>query len=850
MYKMKISHFSIAIISSMVLIFSTGTIFAYDQTTTDYGGGLLRTIPSTYPSQITVNNQTIDYQIDGGTIKSIKFNSVLPSLDIIIDGTSGGITTLNIPRNLIDSKDRFANDAPFVVTKNGKEILPVNEQWSDYSRTIILNFDQGTSVFEIVGTGVSHLTVSQMQPLIKIINPDPHTKDLFGSSIATLNGTIIIGTPNAISANNTRGGVVYLFDGTGKHILTISDPDDTDGDQFGYAVASLGSKIVVGAPNAFSNGVQCGKVYLFDLQGKLLQTITDPDPHKQDLFGYSLAASQDYIMIGSPSHINNKIQSGAAYVFDSSGNKLLGMINPDNENADLFGFSMVQIGDKVAIGAPNSNHGALQAGSVFVFDAKSGNLTLTLRNPSPDNRTDPNTGSDQFGFSLANANGLLVVGERGGDIKQVVNGQVQYETDQSGNVRIYDITNDKLIQTIDDPHPVQNDNFGISVSAYGNKILIGMDHDDTKGYDAGSAFLYDINGNMIQEIQNPTPTHVTSETMGNYFGSSVLLLKDDMVIGSPGDNTGATNAGAVYVIPNNTISVTHQSLSTPLQQFKSGIPASDIQCAQGLELVLKVEDGSPACVKPDSAITLIERGWASQITPHMVYFPGVVKFYNAADGGGGDDNRIFKQLPSTLSYSWMIDFDYNFTASNTPAAYPLALTSTSTNPEQQGSNGNAILVYHGDNSDVLHLRAWTGSTVNDSPGLYTGIPISPNTPYFVRLERNQTQLELSVFSNPARTVQVPGSPVTLTISNNLTSLNFVQHSTSLSSGSARTLSATVDNLQIYVKGTNGNNKIHFQDDYSSSSGWTQVGSSVAVNGSFVAQIPRVENNYLIPRELN
>ena len=611
MYKMKILHLSITIISSMILIFSTNTIFAYDQTTTDYGGGLLRTIPSTYPSQITVNNQTMDYQIDGGTLKSVKFNPVLPALDITIDSTSGGIITLNIPRNLIDSKDRFANDAPFVVTKNGKEVLPVKEQWLDYSRAIILNFDQGTSVFEIVGTGVSHLTVPQMQPLIKIINPDPHTKDLFGSSIAAVNGTIIIGTPNAMSSNNTRGGVVYLFDGTGKHLLTISDPDDADGDQFGYAVTSLESKIVVGAPNAFSNGIQCGKVYLFDLQGRLLQTITDPDPHKQDLFGYSLAASQDRIIVGSPSHINNKIQSGSVYVFDSSGNKLLGMTNPDKENADLFGFSMVQIGNKIAVGAPNNNHGALQAGSVFVFDAKSGNLVLTLRNPSPDNRTDPNTGSDQFGFSLANANGLLVVGERGGDIKQIANGQVQYETDQSGNVRIYDITNDKMIQTIDDPHPVQNNNFGISVSAYGNKILIGMDHDDTQGYDAGSAFLYDINGNMIQEIQNPTPTPVTSETMGNYFGSSVLLLKNDMVIGSPGDNTGATNAGAVYMIQNNTISVTHPSLSTPLKQFKSGILASDVQCAQGLELVLKAEDGSPACVKFSTAESLIKHGWAS-----------------------------------------------------------------------------------------------------------------------------------------------------------------------------------------------------------------------------------------------
>lgn len=608
---MKILHLSVIIISSVVLIFSTNTIFAYEQTSTDYGGGLLRTIPSTYPSQVIVNNQTLEYQIDGGIIKSANFNSVLPSLDITIDSTTGGIVTLNIPRNLIDSKNRFVNDTPFVVSKNGKEVLPVKEQWFDYSRAIILNFDQGTSVFEIVGTGVSHVTVPSMQPVVKIQNPNPHTKDLFGSSIAALNGTIIIGTPNAISANNTRGGVVYLFDDTGKHLLTISDPDNNDGDQFGLAVASLGNKIVVGAPNAFSQGIQCGKVYLFDLEGRLLQTIADPDPHQQNQFGYSLTTSQNNIIIGSPFHVNNKVQSGSVYVFDGSGRQLLGMTNPDKENNDMFGFSLIQIGNQIAVGAPNNNHGALQAGSVFVYDVTSGNLTLTLRNPSPDNRTEPNQGSDQFGFSLTNANGFLVIGERGGDITQMVNGQEQYTTDQSGNVRIYDIINDKMIQTIDDPHPVQNNDFGVSVSAYGNKVLIGMNHDDTKGYDAGSAFLYDIHGNMIQEIQNPIPTPITFETMGNYFGSSVLLLSDAMVIGSPGDSTGATNAGAVYVVQNGTMSVIHPSLSTPLQQFKSGIPANEVQCMQGLQLMTRNENGHPACVTQETASKLIERGWGT-----------------------------------------------------------------------------------------------------------------------------------------------------------------------------------------------------------------------------------------------
>jgi len=36
-----------------------------------------------------------------------------------------------------------------------------------------------------------------------------------------------------------------------------------------------------------------------------------------------------------------------------------------------------------------------------------------------------------------------------------------------------------------------------------------------------------------------------------------------------------------------------------LEQFKSGILASDINCKQGLEVVLKSSNGNPACVTPE-----------------------------------------------------------------------------------------------------------------------------------------------------------------------------------------------------------------------------------------------------------
>jgi len=50
-------------------------------------------------------------------------------------------------------------------------------------------------------------------------------------------------------------------------------------------------------------------------------------------------------------------------------------------------------------------------------------------------------------------------------------------------------------------------------------------------------------------------------------------------------------------------------LSSPLKQFNSGIAANDVKCEQGLQLVIKLEDGSPACVTSDTAQKLMEHRW-------------------------------------------------------------------------------------------------------------------------------------------------------------------------------------------------------------------------------------------------
>ena len=210
---------------------------------------------------------------------------------------------------------------------------------------------------------------------------------------------------------------------------------------------------------------------------------------------------------------------------------------------------------------------------------------------------------------------------------------------------------------------------------------------------------------------------------------------------------------------------------------------------------------SPHSVKEASAVTLLfldnytNAGWSqagSSITVNSLFFPHLVKFNNVAGGGAVDDNRVIRKLPSTLPVTgWIADFDYKFTTSSIPDMHPFVFTATSANPQLQTA-ANQVEVRHGPSVDQLML-------VSVSANVSSPIPISPSTQYYVRVERTSTQLELFVFSDPARTVQVPGSPETMTIaSTDLANLNYLQHDGCLQCGTARVLTAKLDNTRVYT----------------------------------------------------
>lgn len=96
----------------------------------------------------------IDYTIRGGTVKNMLIDSEIFALIVIIDSESDGSITLELPRNSIDAKKSDNTDDAFLVFIDGAEVRPEETSTTQTSRTLKIEFEEGDSDIEIIGTFV------------------------------------------------------------------------------------------------------------------------------------------------------------------------------------------------------------------------------------------------------------------------------------------------------------------------------------------------------------------------------------------------------------------------------------------------------------------------------------------------------------------------------------------------------------------------------------------------------------------------------------------------------------------------------------------------------------------------
>ena len=101
------------------------------------------------------NSGTFDvsYTIRGGTVKDMLVDPDNFALIVIVDSEIDGSITLDLPRASIDAKKSDGTDDTFLVFIDGAEV-PLEETANPNSRKIKIEFEEGDSDIEIIGTFV------------------------------------------------------------------------------------------------------------------------------------------------------------------------------------------------------------------------------------------------------------------------------------------------------------------------------------------------------------------------------------------------------------------------------------------------------------------------------------------------------------------------------------------------------------------------------------------------------------------------------------------------------------------------------------------------------------------------
>jgi FG-GAP repeat len=305
---------------------------------------------------------------------------------------------------------------------------------------------------------------------------------------------------------------------------------------YGNVVIRTNTKIMVAACKDNTLGDEAGLVYLATVRGSF--KLSAADGAAGDQFGYAVDADPEtdsgddfpyYVVTGSPFHDDMGESSGAAYLFNSSGEQLVEYLPSDGQPGDRFGISVSlgsEVGDGVvAIGAM-SDDGGEEAGAVYIFDMFSGDelMKIVPEELGP---------FSEFGYSMEIDGSILAVGAPGDTGVGV----------SSGAVYVFDLETGDQLQRFYPSDGTAGDRFGHSVEVVPSNglVVIGSINHEVKGVRSGAVYAFNYGtGSLSNKFYPPDASD------GQQFGWSVSGVFLGLVVGAPGDNEMGIDAGAVY----------------------------------------------------------------------------------------------------------------------------------------------------------------------------------------------------------------------------------------------------------------------------------------------------------------
>lgn len=301
-----------------------------------------------------------------------------------------------------------------------------------------------------------------------------------------------------------------------------------------------------------------------------------------DDFGRTVAVSGNTVVVGAFKEASNStgvngnqdnnsaIRSGAAYVFVRSEGvwtQQAYLKGSNSEGGDQFGYSVAISGDTVVVGANNeassatgvngnqTDNLAIASGAAYVF-VRSG----TTWSQQAYFKAANSNASDQFGISVAVSEDTVVVGAHGEDSSATgVNGN-QADNSAEGSGAAYVFVRSGTIwgqqAYLKASNSAHGDQFGVSVGVFGDTLAVGAgnanggatgvngNQSDFSLTNAGAAYVFVRSGNTWAQQAYLKSSNPETE---DFFGESVAVFGDTVVVGATGEDSGATGVNGNQV---------------------------------------------------------------------------------------------------------------------------------------------------------------------------------------------------------------------------------------------------------------------------------------------------------------
>jgi len=326
----------------------------------------------------------------------------------------------------------------------------------------------------------------------------------------------------------------------------VADINPAKEDQFGSCVSMSGGFAIVGAPgDNIGAHTKQGSANIYHFNGTywiLMQKLSDPAGITNQFYGASVSISGNYAIVGALGDmVGSNASQGSAIIYHYNGTNWVFMqklTDATGGAADFFGVSVSISGNYAIIGAyghDESGNADQGSASIYLFNGTSWVLMNRLTNQA-------GAANDFFGMSVSISGNYAVIGAPGDTDEGSI-----YTKQGSASMYRYDGSNWIFVNKVTDGTASSNEDFGHSVSLWGDYAVIGADSDDNGIIHGGSSSVFHYNGSFWESMQKLTNLNGVIQ---DRFGKCVFISGNYIIVGAnfthPGGPLVEQGAAGIY----------------------------------------------------------------------------------------------------------------------------------------------------------------------------------------------------------------------------------------------------------------------------------------------------------------